>query len=792
MKVSVIMPVYNMAKYLRDCLETVCNQTIGDYEVICVDDCSPDDSYDVLMELSGKYPCLKVFKQPENMGAGPARNVGLDMATGEYVAFMDADDCYPDRDTLKVMYEAAKANDALIVGGGLRYTGVNAENMQKQTEENSFAEEGWVEYSEYQQYYYYQRFLFKREMLEKNKIRFPHYLRFQDPPFFVRAMLTAGRFYVLTIPAYVYRNDAGHVKWTDAKVTDYMRGVMDIVGMSLERRMEKIYIDMMSRFSSRNKRFSQEILEASLIRGNDNVRDFFKFLAESYDETLLPEDADVDMDYINSMARWNGVRDMRKNHRSIELADAPEADRPLVSVIIPVYNTQDYIRSCVDSVLNQTLKDIEVICIDDGSSDESGRILDEIKENDGRVKVYHQHNQGLSAARNAGVQHVQGRYVYFMDSDDFLEAEALEKLAERAERDRLDILFFGAESFYDDEVTEEDKEKIHLPMLYSRDKAYAECMSGEEMLVQQDKNQEYYTSVCIQFYRTDFLRGNNLAFYEGLLHEDNLFTMTAILKAQRAGCTPETYFKRRIRNNSIMTSKVTHRNMLGYFLTYMELKREFGGAEMDAEVRNVFVKKMREIIRNAVCFRWAALNNAEKALAKASLTAADLEELEVLTLVQENSQAQKDRIKKLLDENSAVRQRLQGAWDEISRQKEMNKTKQERIQVLFGEISRQKEMNSQKQERIRGLLSEIARQKDMNMQKQERIQTLFGEIQRLKDVNSAGRGRIQKLVNEVDRQKKMNDVKRALIRDIREKNAEKPSLVRRAWRKFKRIVKRFI
>lgn len=112
-----------------------------------------------------------------------------------------------------------------------------------------------------------------------------------------------------------------------------------------------------------------------------------------------------------------------------------------VSVIIPVYNVEKYIRSCVNSVLDQTLKDIEVILVDDGSTDSSGEICDELALSDSRVKILHKKNAGVGAARNDGLALAQGDWVIFGDSDDWFEADALEKLCSEGEKNNADVIF---------------------------------------------------------------------------------------------------------------------------------------------------------------------------------------------------------------------------------------------------------------------------------------------------------------------------------------------------------------
>ena len=112
-----------------------------------------------------------------------------------------------------------------------------------------------------------------------------------------------------------------------------------------------------------------------------------------------------------------------------------------VSVIVPVYNVEKYLRSCVNSILNQTLNDIEVILVDDGSPDASGVICDELAKADERVKVIHKKNAGVGAARNDGLSLAQGEWVIFGDSDDWFETDALEQLVSEGEKTKADVIF---------------------------------------------------------------------------------------------------------------------------------------------------------------------------------------------------------------------------------------------------------------------------------------------------------------------------------------------------------------
>ena len=141
-----------------------------------------------------------------------------------------------------------------------------------------------------------------------------------------------------------------------------------------------------------------------------------------------------------------------------------------VSVIVPCYKVEEYLPKCIDSLTSQTLEDIQIILVDDGSPDSSGQICDKAKANDERIIVIHKENGGVSAARNDGLEKANGRYVIFVDSDDYMPTDALEILYNRAEETRADVVIgdvyrvFGKEEryvhFYEKEFTTSDRSEI--------------------------------------------------------------------------------------------------------------------------------------------------------------------------------------------------------------------------------------------------------------------------------------------------------------------------------------------
>lgn len=241
-----------------------------------------------------------------------------------------------------------------------------------------------------------------------------------------------------------------------------------------------------------------------------------------------------------------------------------------VSVIIPVYNVEKYIEKCLNSVCNQTLKEIEIICVNDGSTDNSMEFVRHRAKEDKRIIILEKENGGLSSARNAGLDMARGEYVLFLDSDDTLVLHALEYLYDKASVNRLDNIFFGATTVY-----ENFKVKLanyrKYSWYYNRKGCYPDVLSGAEMFCMLVENKEYRMSACLQMPRRQFLIEKGFRFYEGILHEDNLFTLQVLLAAKRVMVENEKFYNRLMRSGSIMTAKGNVQSSLGYFVCLKEM-----------------------------------------------------------------------------------------------------------------------------------------------------------------------------------------------------------------------------
>lgn len=229
-----------------------------------------------------------------------------------------------------------------------------------------------------------------------------------------------------------------------------------------------------------------------------------------------------------------------------------------VSVIIPVYNVELYVEQCLRSVMEQTLDDIEIICIEDAGTDGSKDIIRRLMNEDSRIQLFiNEKNEGLASVRNQGIDRAKGEYIYFLDSDDMIKKNALEALYNRAEEDKLDACIFSAEFIYENE---ELRQKFSSnPAVYKG--TYPDVMKGKELYKKWMEVWDWMPSQPRYFYRRDFLIENNIRFIDGLLHEDESFAFDVLMNAQRVRIINEAYFIRRFRASSIMSSTPTMKNV---------------------------------------------------------------------------------------------------------------------------------------------------------------------------------------------------------------------------------------
>ena len=262
-----------------------------------------------------------------------------------------------------------------------------------------------------------------------------------------------------------------------------------------------------------------------------------------------------------------------------------------ISVIMPCYNTEQYVEETLKSVLNQSFKDYEIICLNDGSTDGTLEILKRYQQSYPNIRVISSENHGSAYQRNTGVQCAQGKYIYYMDSDDLLKENCLETLYQYAEADNLDVVYFEADSFYETKEIEEAFPQFLT--LYHRHKEYDGIYDGRNLYIQMENAGDIKMSVGLQFTRRQFLQDNNIKFGTERYFEDNLYTVKVTLKAGKARCVRDNLYLRRVRANSIMTTSENKTRFESYLEVVRGLMQILEEEKQDFVLQEAIYKRIR-------------------------------------------------------------------------------------------------------------------------------------------------------------------------------------------------------
>ncbi len=245
--ISVIIPVYNCGKYIRQCIESVQRQTLKNLEIICVDDGSSDPSFRILQEMANSDKRLKVLQQ-KNLGAGRARNLGIEKARGRYITFLDADDYYLDGRALQRLLQCCVQSGVKACGGvmcqnigGIEKKALNYKQLAY------FSRQGRLHFLEHPLDYDFTTFIFERALILDNQIRFPDYSFYEDPPFLVKTLFYAQEYAIADVEFYCYRIRQTPKKFTAQDCQSLLCGLKENLEFAAENHVEKLFVKTLSR-----------------------------------------------------------------------------------------------------------------------------------------------------------------------------------------------------------------------------------------------------------------------------------------------------------------------------------------------------------------------------------------------------------------------------------------------------------------------------------------------------------------------------------------------------------------
>lgn len=580
--VSVIIPITKSTRFLGPCLDSLVSQTFNSFEVICVADTACTESLEVLGAYQESDTRIRVIHEVQG-GHARLRNRGLAAARGAYVCFLDGNDYVSPELLNHDMKRAHDTNADIVVHDASIFASLSGAVNHSKRHLNTKLLRGApcpAVFSHRDIPHFILRFIspapwlkfYRRQFLLENDLTFQEIAYSYDYRFANLTLCCAQR--ITTLDEQLVFHRTGLVDLEPVDDVRYATCVLQSIE-SLERGL----VDR-SLYSTCEQAFSQAALTT------------IKYVLDTMNVTRRTQLLDrLSRDYPQLLSlleheqTWYAQADSYTKARAIKAAvhernhwahmESPEPLRPVtpvlpsatppnVSVIIPAYNAGRWIDDTIASILRQSLKSIEVIVVDDGSTDDTLERLKAWASHDQRVRVFCQPNRGQSVARNAALAFARGSYLQFVDSDDMLEDNALEELYQQAHDNDLDLLFYSGTTFYDEDCDEMPSFNTY----YRRKGSYPDVYTGLGLLVAMRRNRDYRASPCMQLMSTNLLKQTGIRFYPGILHEDEAFTFQLIVQARRAAYVDRPYYLRRMRVGSVMTSQPTFAHAYGYYTSW--------------------------------------------------------------------------------------------------------------------------------------------------------------------------------------------------------------------------------
>lgn len=563
--VSIIVPTYNVSRYLKQCMDSITAQTLKNIEIICVDDGSTDDSGRMLDEYAAKDNRIKVIHK-KNAGYGAAMNDGIRAATGEYIGIVEPDD-YVEADMFETLYKAAKANDCEIVKSDFyRFTGSGAE-LEKTYNYTARVKENYNRVINPRDEKDCFRFImntwsgiYRRSFITENEIFHNETpgASFQDNGFYFKGFCNAKRLMILDKAFYMNRRDNPGSSVANREKVYCGNTEYDLIYQYLTEHKE-LYDKFIDVFMM--KKYHTYIFNLKRIASHFR-KEYLKRFSDEFREAM--EKGELKQ-YIFTVTEWDNLMLLIRD--ADEYYYRNEYGRIKVSVILPVYNCGNYLEKCLDSLTGQTLADIEIICVNDGSTDNSPEILSEYAAKDARITIINTENKGAGAARNAGIEVACGEFLAFPDSDDWFEATMLERAYRRAKNDNADITVFRSIQ-YDNETgnirpctysVRTDNLPAHRP--FSAE--YCDCSIFRNIM----------GWAWDKLYKRSFVLNSGLRFQEQRTTNDMYFVYMSLFKAPRiTTCGSYLYYQRRNVENSLSATR--DKSWQCFYNALCEVKRE--------------------------------------------------------------------------------------------------------------------------------------------------------------------------------------------------------------------------
>ena len=544
-KISVIIPVYNSSNYLSKCLDSIISQSLKDIEIICIDNGSTDNSIQIIKEKQ-KLDDRIILKEIGRSNAGDARNCGIQLSSSEYLYFIDSDD-WIDQDTLFDIYKYSKSNNLDVAI--FKYNIFN-DQTHKESEPKGFSCNPGILSINSDTLFQITNFavwnkLYKSKLIKNNNISFDSIKSSNDVTFSCLALACSDKVGLLDKPFYHYRSNR--------------------VGSITKSKSDNLFD------------FNQALKS---LRDNLQKKNLFHKFYQTYLETcgeiiyftnrIVNNEAKVQL----QSKIFNICQELEININQIQnttFKNFLSAFAPKFSIIIPVYNSEKYISKCLDSILAQTFNSYEIICIDDGSTDNSLAILNKYAARNSKIKVYSEVNSKAGTARNLALKHSSGKYIWFTDSDDWIVETALQTISNNFDKYNSEIVFFEACNVYENGIQEQSGgQKINT------NGSSSGCSTKDNLYL---IKKSIPISACLFSIKRDFLDKYNIKFDEYCFFEDNLFMIKCLYYTQSISYEKKILYKRRKHNDNITSNWDKH--FLDYLLVIRNIQDFYLGLGID-------------------------------------------------------------------------------------------------------------------------------------------------------------------------------------------------------------------
>ncbi len=598
--VSVIVPVYNAAAFLRQTLDCICGQTLKEIEIILVDDGSSDETPAILQEYAARDSRI-ILLQQEHEYAGAARNKGMAIARGKYYSFLDADDIFEPTMLEKMVARAEEVGADVVICKADSFNTETGKHQHMRHQLKGYYPEGLnkkkfnVAEEMPQLLCAFQPWawdkLFLADHVRKLNLSFGTTHRVNDILFVYPATAAAKVASIIDDEVLVhYRISTTQLSSAGAIMKDVMCMVDN--ARATHDKMKKVGIagDIMTSFCCRIA--GSLAWTVSRVRGNDRVillEHIRKFEAEhnlmnSIKEASKKNEFREVLNDKNSMPLYQAIN-MPNTYKVTYSENSDKYDiYPVVSVVIPIYNVSTYLREALDSVISQSYHHLQIICVNDGSTDNSLEIIKEYAEKDARIVVLDGPNGGYGKAMNRGLEVANGKYMAIFEPDDVLPENAYATLIKLAEANKLDLVKGCGSRF---RVERGKRVVFNTPKF---NKNYC-----NRVITPRNDLQSFLIDMntWTGLYKLEFLRDNEIVYNEtpGASYQDNGMFFLSLAYANRVMyCNEEVYLCRRDNPNSSVHSLMNKPYAMRDEYAYIRKKLE-STPDIWLKVKEIYLKK---------------------------------------------------------------------------------------------------------------------------------------------------------------------------------------------------------